>query len=84
MPVALGATYAWTVFRIPLPQTYGWTISGVTFALELAILVLGFASFGGALWMRKTGFDDAQVSGFLWVSGRAYERSQPFPRPLIS
>jgi len=55
MQIALGAVYAWSVFRIPLTQTYGWTISEVTFAFELAILVLGFASFAGGLWMRKSG-----------------------------
>src|SRR5258706_7029038 len=55
MQIALGAVYAWSVFRIPLTQTYGWTISQVTFAFELAIVVLGFASFAGGLWMRKSG-----------------------------
>jgi OFA family oxalate/formate antiporter-like MFS transporter len=55
MQVALGAVYAWSVFRIPLTTTYGWTISQVTGAFELAILVLGFASFAGGLWMRKVG-----------------------------
>src|SRR6266852_2685704 len=55
MQVALGAVYAWSVFRIPLSQTYGWTVSQVTVAVELAILVLGFAAFAGGLWMRHTG-----------------------------
>src|SRR5437763_13468008 len=55
MQIALGAVYAWSVFRIPLTQTYGWTVSQVTLAFELAILVLGFASFAGGLWMRRTG-----------------------------
>jgi OFA family oxalate/formate antiporter-like MFS transporter len=30
MQIALGAVYAWSVFRIPLTTTYGWTISEVT------------------------------------------------------
>ncbi|HEY2153405.1 MAG TPA: MFS transporter, partial [Vicinamibacterales bacterium] len=55
MQVALGAVYAWSVFRIPLTTTYGWTISEVTRTFELAILVLGFASFVGGLWMRRVG-----------------------------
>jgi len=55
MQMALGAVYAWSVFRIPLNQTYGWTVSQVTVAFELAILVLGFAAFAGGLWMRRTG-----------------------------
>jgi OFA family oxalate/formate antiporter-like MFS transporter len=55
MQIALGAVYAWSVFRIPLSQTYGWTISQVTVAFELAILVLGFAAFVGGLWIRRVG-----------------------------
>src|SRR5258708_38211776 len=53
--LALGAVYAWSVFRIPLSTTYGWSISQVTLAFELAILVLGFASFAGGTLMRKLG-----------------------------
>src|SRR5882672_9654223 len=55
MQVALGAVYAWSVFRIPLTTTYGWTISQVTLTFELAILVLGFASFVGGLFMARVG-----------------------------
>jgi OFA family oxalate/formate antiporter-like MFS transporter len=55
MQIALGAVYAWSVFRIPLTTTYGWTISQVTLTFELAILVLGFASFAGGAWMRSVG-----------------------------
>src|SRR6266566_375144 len=55
MQVALGAVYAWSVFRIPLSQKYGWTVSQVTVAFELAILVLGFAAFAGGLWLRRSG-----------------------------
>jgi MFS transporter, OFA family, oxalate/formate antiporter len=55
MQIALGAVYAWSVFRIPLTKTYGWTISEVTLVFELAILTLGFAAFVGGLWMKKVG-----------------------------
>ena len=55
MQMALGAVYAWSVFRIPLTHTYGWSVSQVTAAFELAILVLGFAAFGGGIWMRRAG-----------------------------
>ena len=55
MQIALGAVYAWSVFRIPLSQAYGWTVSQVTVAFELAILVLGFAAFAGGLWMSRVG-----------------------------
>src|SRR5438874_12955392 len=55
MQIALVAVYAWSVFRIPLTKAFGWTISQVTFAFTLAILMLGFAAFAGGLWMRKVG-----------------------------
>jgi OFA family oxalate/formate antiporter-like MFS transporter len=47
MQVALGAVYAWSVFRIPLTTAYGWSIPQVTLTFELAILTLGVASFVG-------------------------------------
>jgi OFA family oxalate/formate antiporter-like MFS transporter len=53
--IALGAVYAWSVFRIPLTKTFGWTITQVTFAFTLSILMLGFAAFAGGLWIRKVG-----------------------------
>jgi MFS transporter, OFA family, oxalate/formate antiporter len=55
MQVTLGAVYAWSVFRIPLTKTYGWTVSQVTMTFELAILMLGIASFVGGLWMKRVG-----------------------------
>src|SRR5947207_4918256 len=55
MQIALGAVYAWSVFRIPLTKSFGWTITEVTFAFTLSILMLGFAAFVGGLWMRKSG-----------------------------
>jgi OFA family oxalate/formate antiporter-like MFS transporter len=55
MQMALGAVYAWSVFRIPLTRAYGWTISEVTLAFTIAIFVLGFAAFAGGQWMRRSG-----------------------------
>ena len=55
MQVALGAVYAWSVFRIPLTKSFGWTISEVTLTFTIAIFVLGIAAFAGGLWMRRAG-----------------------------
>src|SRR6266403_5072819 len=52
---ALGAVYAWSVFRIPLSKQFGWSISQVTFTFTISIFVLGFASFFGGLWMNRVG-----------------------------
>src|SRR5258707_3480217 len=70
MQIALGAVYAWSVFRIPLTKTFGWTISQVTFTFTLAILMLGFASFVGGLWMRKAGSRTVAIAaGILYGAG---------------
>src|SRR5260370_16891583 len=86
MQMALGAVYAWSVFRIPLTTTYGWSISQVTLAFELAILVLGFASFAGGTWMRKLGprrlAFAAAASYCLWpMLPRQTPRTHRPPRP---
>src|SRR6266699_711034 len=65
MQIALGAVYAWRVFRIPLARAYGWSISQVTLAFELAILVLGFSAFAGGLWMKRAGPRRMAVIGGL-------------------
>ncbi len=70
MQVALGAVYAWSVFRIPLTQAFGWTIPEVTLAFTIDILVVGFASFAGGLWMRRVGPRTvAIVAGVLYGAG---------------
>ena len=55
LQVALGAVYAWSVFRTPLVRGFGWSISEVTLTFTIAILTLGFAAFAGGLWMRAKG-----------------------------
>jgi OFA family oxalate/formate antiporter-like MFS transporter len=55
MQVALGAVYAWSVFRDPLIKEFGWSIIQVSWTFSIAILVLGFAAFLGGLWMSRVG-----------------------------
>ncbi|MDQ3378575.1 MAG: OFA family MFS transporter, partial [Actinomycetota bacterium] len=57
MQVALGAVYAWSVFRVPLAEAYGsgTSVSAVNLTFSIAILSLGFAAFFGGLWMGKSG-----------------------------
>jgi MFS family permease len=70
MQIALGAVYAWSVFRIPLTKAFGWTISQVTLTFTIAILMLGFAAFVGGLWMRKSGPRRvAIVAGIFYGAG---------------
>lgn len=49
MQVALGAVYAWSVFRIPLTKKFGWSVTDVTLTFTIAIFVLGVAAFFGGL-----------------------------------
>jgi len=55
MQVALGAVYAWSVFRIPLAKQFGWSISEVTLTFTISIFVLGIAAFFGGLWLNRQG-----------------------------
>lgn len=53
--MALGAVYAWSVFRVPLSKLFHSSISDVTLTFTIAIFVLGFASFFGGLWLNRRG-----------------------------
>src|SRR4051812_35852611 len=55
MQGAVGATYAWSVFRDPLVAQFGWTIPEVTLAYSLNLFGLGIFTFIGGLWMRRVG-----------------------------
>lgn len=70
MQVALGAVYAWSVFRTPLTKQFGWSISDVTLTFTIAIFALGFAAFFGGLWLNKKGPRVvAMTGGFLYGLG---------------
>jgi len=55
MQIALGAVYAWSVFRNPLTKQFGWSITQVTWTFTICIFVLGIAAFFGGLWLNKKG-----------------------------
>ena len=55
LQVALGAVYAWSVFRIPLAKEFGWSIAEVTLTFTISIFVLGIAAFLGGLWLNRKG-----------------------------
>jgi MFS transporter, OFA family, oxalate/formate antiporter len=70
MQVALGAVYAWSVFRKPLSDYYGTGVSEVNTAFSIAILALGFAAFFGGLWMNRSGPRIVALSaGVLYGAG---------------
>jgi OFA family oxalate/formate antiporter-like MFS transporter len=55
LQIALGAVYAWSVFRVPLSKLFGWSISEVTLTFTISIFVLGVAAFVGGLWLNRKG-----------------------------
>src|SRR3977135_1540219 len=55
LQIALGAVYAWSVFRVPLTKQFGWSIPEVTLTFTISIFVLGFAAFFGGLWLNRKG-----------------------------
>src|ERR1700721_2550013 len=70
MQMALGAVYAWRVFRTPLVKQFHWSIEDVTFTFTVSIFVLGVAAFFGGLWLNKKGPRVvALTGGFLYGLG---------------
>jgi OFA family oxalate/formate antiporter-like MFS transporter len=65
MQIALGAVYAWSVFRTPLSKQFGWSISEVTLTFTISIFVLGIASFFGGLWLNRRGPRIVALTGGL-------------------
>ncbi|HEV7730692.1 MAG TPA: OFA family MFS transporter [Candidatus Binatia bacterium] len=70
LQVALGAVYAWSVFRTPLASQFGWSIPDVTLTFTISIFVLGITAFVGGLWMNRSGPRIvALTGGVLYGSG---------------
>jgi MFS transporter, OFA family, oxalate/formate antiporter len=70
MQMALGAGYAWSVFRIPLVKEFGWTISQVAITFSISWFFLGAMSVLGGLWLNRSGPRIvAMTGGFLWGAG---------------
>ena len=73
MQMALGAVYAWSVFRIPLANQFHWTISQVTLTFTICVFVLGISAFLAACgltgkahgsWRLQVGFSMDSVSSW--------------------
>ena len=70
MQMALGAVYAWSVFRVPLAKRFHWSIEEVTLTFTISIFVLGVAAFFGGLWLNRKGPRVvALTGGFLYGLG---------------
>lgn len=70
MQMALGAVYAWSVFKTPLTKQFHWSTPDVTLTFTICIFVLGVSAFFGGLWLNKTTPRTvALVGGFLYGLG---------------
>jgi OFA family oxalate/formate antiporter-like MFS transporter len=65
MQVALGAVYAWSVFRKPLSDHFDTSVARVNLIFSLAILALGFAAYFGGRWMSSAGPRRVGMAGGL-------------------
>jgi OFA family oxalate/formate antiporter-like MFS transporter len=65
LQIALGAVYAWSVFRVPLVRQFGWSISEVTLTFTISIFVLGITAFFGGLWLNRKGPRIVALTGGL-------------------
>src|SRR5215210_6877420 len=70
MQIALGAVYAWSVFRKPLSSEFDTSVSSVNLAFTLTIVFLGLSAYFGGLWMAKVGPRRvAMTAGLLYGAG---------------
>ncbi len=70
LQMALGAAYAWSVFRIPLSKEFGWSITQVSSTFLISWFFLGCAAFMGGMWMkRQHPRIVAMTAGLLWGGG---------------
>ena len=70
LQMALGAAYAWSVFRIPLSKEFGWSISQITSTFLISWFFLGCTTTVGGLWMKRVGPKIvAMTAGLLWGGG---------------
>ena len=63
MQMALGAVYAWSVFRVPLAKQFHWSIEQVTLTFTISIFVLGVAAFFGGTLAQQEGATCSRVDG---------------------
>jgi len=70
MQMALGAVYAWSVFKTPLSKQFHWSSAEVTLTFTICVFVLGLSAFLGGLWLLKTTPRTvALTGGFLYGLG---------------
>jgi OFA family oxalate/formate antiporter-like MFS transporter len=72
MQMALGAVYAWSVFRTPLASQFGWTTPQVTLTFTITIFILGMSAFPGGLWLSRKGPRIVAITGGVLYGGGVF------------
>jgi MFS transporter, OFA family, oxalate/formate antiporter len=72
LQIALGAVYAWSVFRAPLAKQFGWSLSEVTLTFTISIFVLGVSAFFGGLWLNRKGPRIVALTGGVLYSAGVF------------
>jgi len=83
MQVALGAVYAWSVFRVPLAKQFGWSIPEVTLTFTISIFVLGIAAFSWRPLAQSQGAEDRRLNGRVSLWRRRISREIFRPQALV-
>ncbi len=55
MMLCIGNVYAWSVFRNPLMEMYGWTMAQATYPFQVSIAVFAIAMVFAGRWQDKSG-----------------------------
>lgn len=53
--LCLGAVYAWSVFRLPLQQQFGWSSTTATVPFQVILLCFAFTMALGGWWQDRVG-----------------------------
>jgi OFA family oxalate/formate antiporter-like MFS transporter len=70
MMLCIGNVYAWSVFRKPLQEAYGWTAAQATVPFQLSIAVFSIAMIFAGRWQDRSGPRPiAMVGGLLIGAG---------------
>jgi len=75
LQVALGAVYAWSVFRTPLTKQFGWSIRGHA-DLPHQLFVLASRLFRG-LWLNRVGQESSPSQADFCMASEFFWRVSP-------
>ena len=82
MMLCIGNVYAWSVFRNPLMEMYGWTMAQATIPFQVSIAVFAVAMVFAGRWQDKSGPRPVAMLGGALI-GLGFVLSGVFSSTLI-